>query len=49
MVVRECRFSAGIESVTRLPRTTNHTVHELTWENWAKALAASRKSYAAAA
>lgn len=33
----------------RLPLTTNHTVHELTPENWAKARTASRKQYAAAA
>ncbi|MEI6033324.1 MAG: IS66 family transposase [Verrucomicrobiae bacterium] len=35
--------------LTRLPRYTNHTVHELTPENWAKARAASQKQYAAAA
>ena len=35
--------------LTRLPLATNHTVHELTPENWAKAHAASRKQYAAAA
>jgi hypothetical protein len=35
--------------LTRLPRATNRNVHELTPENWAKALAASRRQYAAAA
>ncbi|MFM8764756.1 MAG: transposase [Spartobacteria bacterium] len=35
--------------LTRLPRATNHNVHELTPENWAKARAASRRQYAAAA
>jgi len=35
--------------LTRLPRTTNHTVHELTPENWAKARAAATKTHAAAA
>ena len=35
--------------LTRIPRYTNHTVHELTPENWAKARAASQKQYAAAA
>lgn len=35
--------------LTRLPRATNHSVHELTPENWAKAHAASRQQYAAAA
>lgn len=37
------------DALTRLPRTTNHTVHELTPENWAKARAGSQKKYAAAA
>ncbi len=35
--------------LTRLPLATNHTVHELTPENWAKARATSQKRYAAAA
>jgi hypothetical protein len=35
--------------LTRLPRYTNHTIDELTPENWAKARTASQKQYAAAA
>jgi transposase len=35
--------------LTRIPRYTNHTVHELTPENCAKARAAFQKQYAAAA
>ena len=54
-IVESCR-RRGIDplaylhdALTRIPRYTNHTVHELTPENWAKARAASRKQYAAAA
>jgi len=54
-IVESCR-RRGIDPLaylhdvlTRLPRYTNHTVHELTPENWAEARAASRKTYAAAA
>ena len=54
-IVESCR-RRGIDPLaylhdvlTRLPRYTNHTVHELTPENWAKARAASQKQYAAAA
>lgn len=35
--------------LSRLPRYTNHNVHQLTPENWAKARTASNKTYAAAA
>ena len=54
-IVESCR-RRGIDPLaylhdvlTRLPRYTNRTVRELTPENWAKACAASRKTYAAAA
>jgi transposase len=54
-IVESCR-RRGIDPLaylhdvlTRLPRSTNHTVHELTPENWAKARSASKKQYAAAA
>ena len=54
-IVESCR-RRGIDPLaylhdvlTRIPRYTNHTVHELTPENWAKARAASQKQYAAAA
>jgi hypothetical protein len=52
----ECCRRRGIDPLaylrdvlTRLPRSTNHTVNELTPENWAKALAASRQPCAVAA
>lgn len=35
--------------LTRLPRATNHTVQELTPENWARSRPASQKQYPAAA
>jgi len=54
-IVESCRRQ-GIDPLaylhdvlTRLPRYTNHTVHELTPENWAKARTSSQKQYAAAA
>lgn len=54
-IVESCR-RRGIDPLaylhdvlTRLPRYTNHTVHELTPENWTKARASSQKQYAAAA
>ena len=54
-IVESCR-RRGIDPLaylhdvlTRIPRYTNHTVHELTPENWAKARSASKKQYAAAA
>ncbi|MBE2202992.1 MAG: transposase domain-containing protein [Chthoniobacterales bacterium] len=54
-IVESCR-RRGVDPLaylhdvlTRLPRSTNHTVHELTPENWAKARSASKKRYAAAA
>ena len=52
-IVESCR-RRGIDPLaylydvlTRLPRSTNHTVHELTPENWAKARSAPQKQYAA--
>jgi transposase len=54
-IVESCR-RRGIDPLaylhdvlTRLPRYTNHTVHELTPENWENARAVSQKHYAAAA
>ncbi|TSA29422.1 MAG: hypothetical protein D4R65_15175 [Verrucomicrobiaceae bacterium] len=54
-IVESCR-RRGIDPLaylhdvlTRLPRYTNHKVHELTPENWAKARVGSQKQYAAAA
>jgi len=54
-IVESCR-RRGIDPqaylqdvLTRLPRYTNHNVHELTPEKWARAHAASRQQYAVAA